>query len=264
MMFKSGSRLVALAVTVWCVKVEGQSGAWLKTKVDTGSRAAASASRRMTADRWHMLLIFPAQPAGAEREQLESRGIRVLQFIPERGLMASVPETVPLEDIAIEWIGRLRPEQKLSPLLTDRGAFDSEVTETVVAEFHSDVPASDIVAILREESLAFVENPDLLATQRIVVGPGRQLARLAEWDEVSYVFPISTELSLSTPVEACPGAVTENGPIGQIVAKVGEGWDGPGKGTAECNLGVFVMKTLQSHVTNLRWKKLPSFGLVLD
>ena len=84
MMFKSGSRLVALAVTVWCVKVEGQSGAWLKTKVDTGSRAAASASRRMTADRWHMLLIFPAQPAGAEREQLESRGIRVQRTSPDQ------------------------------------------------------------------------------------------------------------------------------------------------------------------------------------
>jgi len=184
-----------------------------------------------------MLLIYPLTPTAEDREKLEKRAIRVLQFIPERGLLASVPETAPLEDIPFEWIGRLRPEQKLSPVLTGRGVFDSEETETILVEFHADVLAENILAIIHQEGLELLENPDLLAGQRIVRGPGLQLVRLANWDETSYLFPISIELSGGTPVEGCPGPLTEGGPIGQIVAKIGDGWDGAGKGSAE--LGYF-------------------------
>src|SRR5262249_20066841 len=32
--------------------------------------------------------------------------------------------------------------------------------------------------------------------------------------------------------EACPGALTGNGMVGQIISQVGDGWDGPGLGSA--------------------------------
>jgi len=56
---------------------------------------------------------------------------------------------------------------------------------------------------------------------------------LAEWDEVAYVFPASVELAAGEHVVACPGALTAAGTVGQYVATVGEGWDGPGRGSAE-------------------------------
>lgn len=237
MKFERGFRLVTLTLMAGWGLAEAQPGVSLKTKAAEPSRASAAASQRIETGRWHMLLIYPSAPTVEDREKLENRAIRVLQFIPERGLLASVPETAPLEDIPLEWIGRLRPEQKLSPVLTDRGAFDSEETETILVEFHADVLAENILAIINLESLELLDNPDLLAGQRIVKGPGRRLARLANWDETSYLFPISTELSSGSPVEGCHGPLTAGGPIGQIVAKVGEGWDGAGKGSAE--LGYF-------------------------
>jgi hypothetical protein len=63
------------------------------------------------------------------------------------------------------------------------------------------------------------------------------LRGLAEWDEVAYVFPASDDLKAGRPVAACPGALTGGGTIGQYVANVGDGWDGPGRGRAD--LGYF-------------------------
>ncbi|MBL8174323.1 MAG: matrixin family metalloprotease [Bryobacterales bacterium] len=237
MNFKRGIRLVALTLAAGWGIAEAQPGLSLKTKANEAPRTSSASSRRTSPGLWHMLLVFPAPPSAADREALEARSIRVLQFVPERGLLASVPETASLEDIPFEWVGRLRPEQKLSPVLTNLGVFDSPQPETILVEFHADVSSTDIFTIVRDENLDIHENPDILPTQRIVHGPGIHLARLANWDETAYLFPISTDLAAGAPAEGCPGPLTENGPIGQIVAKVGEGWDGAGKGSAE--LGYF-------------------------
>lgn len=237
MKFQRGFRLVTLTLAIGWGVAKAQPGLSLKTKAGEQPRNSVAASKRLSADRWHMLLVYPTTPTAVERGQLEARSIHVLQFLPERGLLASVPETAPLEDIGFEWVGRLRPEQKLSPVLTDRGVFDSEEKESILVEFYSDVSGTDILTIVREEGLDLEENPDLLPTQRIIRGSGRRLARLANWDETAYLFPSSPEILGHMPVEGCPGPLTETGTIGQIVAKVGEGWDGAGKGSAE--LGYF-------------------------
>ncbi|MDP8979285.1 MAG: matrixin family metalloprotease [Acidobacteriota bacterium] len=39
------------------------------------------------------------------------------------------------------------------------------------------------------------------------------------------------------PVAACAGALTSQGYVGQSVAKIGDGWDGPGLGSANLNYG---------------------------
>lgn len=235
--FQKGFRLVALAMAAGGCLLQAQPGVSLKAKVRESARGSVAASRRMSLDRWHMLLVYPGTPGAGDRELLESRSIRVLQYVPERGLMASVPETARLDDIALEWVGRLRPEQKLSPVLLDSGAFDSLEEMAIVAEFHGDVAETDILAIVREEGLELLDNPDVIGRQKIVRGAGVRLAKLANWDETAYLFPVSPELKGKEPVEGCPGPLTENGAIGQIVAKVGEGWDGPGRGSAE--LGYF-------------------------
>jgi len=55
---------------------------------------------------------------------------------------------------------------------------------------------------------------------------------LADWDEVSYIFPASMELAQGMPVHGCAGALTMAGPVGQAIPLVGDGWDGPGLGSA--------------------------------
>ncbi|MCX6622074.1 MAG: matrixin family metalloprotease [Acidobacteria bacterium] len=57
--------------------------------------------------------------------------------------------------------------------------------------------------------------------------------QVANYDEVAYIFPASQALAEGIPSVACPGPVTLEGPIGQYVARMGEGWDGPGQGSAD-------------------------------
>ncbi|MBI3684539.1 MAG: matrixin family metalloprotease [Acidobacteria bacterium] len=211
-----------------------QPGVDLKTDSGRAADRASSIQKRRTAGQWHMLLVFPQPPGRGEVEVLEARGIHVVQFVPERGLMASVPETAPLEDLPLEWVGRLRPEQKVSPALVDAGLLGFGPAElSILVEFYSDVARADAYAIAVEEQLTVLDSPDLLAWQLALRGPASRLAKLAEWDEVAYLFPASLEVTTGQPVEACAGAYTTAGRVGQIVAKVGEGWDGPGKGSAD-------------------------------
>jgi hypothetical protein len=61
--------------------------------------------------------------------------------------------------------------------------------------------------------------------------------RLAEWDEVAYIYPASEDLANGNRVQACAGAITTYGLVSQYVARISEGWDGPGQNVAE--LGYF-------------------------
>jgi hypothetical protein len=193
-----------------------------------GERSSAS-SKRLTEGRWHMLLVFPKPPGSEEIATMESRGIRVVQAVPDNGVMASVPEYLSLEGLSLEWVGRLRPDQKMSPLLAQGGS----AVETVLVEFYPDVRREDALTIASREQVEVRDNPDLVQWQLLVTGAPERLSQLALWDEVAYLFPASTDLLRGLPVEACMGALTAPGPIGQIVAKVGDGWDGPGRGAAE-------------------------------
>ena len=54
--------------------------------------------------------------------------------------------------------------------------------------------------------------------------------RLAERDEVAYVFPAPAELERGETAPACEGAINTSGSIGQYASSFGDGWDGPGLG----------------------------------
>jgi hypothetical protein len=224
---------------------EAQPGAWLKTSdvgVDGGRQAGRAAQvsepkRLEEAAGWHLLLIYPQVPGLVELEQLSQRRVMPLQLVPERGVIAMVPDNASLTDLRLEWYGRLRPEQKVSPILVAGGllaASELEVVEqTVLLEFHPDVTGAQMRAIVAEEQVTVVENADLVSWQVLVRGTAVRLARLSQWDEVSYLFPAARDLSEGREVEACSGALLGTGRIAQIVAKVGEGWDGAGLGSAE-------------------------------
>lgn len=240
MQFKRVIRAVALCVTALPVIGFAQPGLYLKTAVARGSKEPAAAStemKRRNAGRWHYTLVFRKIPGQAEIQALQAKGATVVQFLPERGLTASVPDGTLLDGLDIEWAGRLTAMQKVSPRLVDAGLLSAipgdTGTHTVLVEFHSDVARADAEAIVLEEGASIQQNPDLLSWQMMVRGRAADISRLADWDEVSYLFPVSRELAEGRPAEACAGAIIAGGRVGQLIAKVGEGWDGAGKGSAD-------------------------------
>ena len=188
-------------------------------------------SKRRAAGRRHLILQFREAPQASQKEELLRRGVIILGAVPESGLMVSIPDEVSVEDLNLQWAGALPPTDKISPLLPIAALLQEASTHFLV-EFHADVDAGEASAMVLEHNVELVEHPDLLANERLVKGPLARVMRLAEWDEVAYIFPASEDLIEGRHVVACAGGQTEDGLIGQYIAKVGEGWDGPGQNAA--------------------------------
>ncbi len=157
------------------------------------------------------------------RQELEAAGLRPLRYIPDDGWLV-------LQEGAVGELPALRAGDKLSAALTrDAGFF--------LVEFHPDVDPAEAREIVSETRLRLREHPDLRPDHLLVEGTLDAATKLAAWDEVAYVFPASAELMEGQPVTACAGALTSEGAMGQYVARVGEGWDGPGRGAAEVAYG---------------------------
>ncbi|MGB9606760.1 MAG: matrixin family metalloprotease, partial [Bryobacteraceae bacterium] len=221
-----------------CCALLARAGAWpaetrLRLKNQPLRIELESAELRMrslksrTRDRVHAIIEFDGGPDREALAELEGRGARVLGYVPDAGFMVTLPEGVRLEGLGVRWVARLEAADKLSPLLGGGGRWQC------VVQFHADVDRAEAEVLVREHMLEPIEHPQLRGNELLVAGAASEIQRLAEWDEVAYVYPASGELVAGEPVHACPGALTQWGWVGEYVAQVGDGWDGPGRNAAD-------------------------------
>ncbi|MFN3325343.1 MAG: matrixin family metalloprotease [Bryobacteraceae bacterium] len=226
------SLLPALVPVVFATSLSAEPFLHLKSRrIDTGHKeqalGAAAAPRRLSAARSHIVVQFRTPPDAAMLRQLEARGAQVLDYVPDNAVLVSTDGSFDASDLDPAWMGALEPEDKLSP------AIAAGENVTLVAAFFRDVDHAEARTIAAQAAVRILEHPDLLPHQLLVEGTVKQLRRLAEWDELAYLFPASEELRKGRPVRACIGAITTHGTVGQYTAKVGDGWDGPGRNSAE-------------------------------
>jgi hypothetical protein len=211
-------------------------------KPNSDPLAAPVVTKTRTPGSSHFLVQFAAEPGTAQVQGLAGRGAAVLSYVPDATLSIALRDGTSLNGLGVQWMGRLQPAQKLSPDLD--GKLATGQAPPVLVEFYSDVPESEARAIALESGVAIHENPDLLPHHLLIEGTVDQVRQLAFWDEVSYIFPASSDLMSGVPVHGCAGALTTDGPVGQAVPLVGYGWDGPGLGSASLNYA-FVYVTNQ-------------------
>lgn len=199
----------------------------LVAQEETASQTMAAKSRNP--NRVHRIVDVPDQGFAAHWEEMTTHGALVVQYLPESAMIVAGPAEV---------LGGkpVNPAWKWSPALEmpvgEAHAALHDAVQTVVVEFYPDVDTNDARSIADEEGLRIKQHPDLLPWHLLVEGSVDALQRLTHWDEVAYLFPAAVELENGAPLRACAGAVTEFGLVGQYVAKVGEGWDGPGRNSA--------------------------------
>ena len=227
----------------------------LETTEDLADYMAQPGKRRASS-RSHILLQFRRAPQAEQLAELQRRGATILDYVPDYGFLIAAEGEPRLEGLDLRWAGRLRFQDKLSPLLAQTtsatprdvattadnlpAATDHPLSAAFLVEFHPDVDLEEARALVREHRLEIREHPDLLPNQLLVEGAPDRVTPLAEWDEVAYIFPASDDLVNGLRVQACRGASTSYGLVGQYVARVGEGWDGPGQNAAQ--LGYFFGK----------------------
>jgi len=198
----------------------------LKTRTIDTSLAAVqgrSAERRLLGGR-HYLLQFPSYPGPEVEETLARRGMRVLQYVPDNTLMVLVGVGLNLEGLGVIWAGEMEAEDKISPELA------TYASNAFLVIFYPDVDMEKARAMVQLEGFQILENPDLLPGQLLAIGAYSAIWGLAAWDEVSYIMPASPDLLAGNPVMACPGPLTEAGPVGEYV-EVGNGWSKDANGS---------------------------------
>jgi Matrixin len=200
-------------------------------------------TRTRTPGRSHFLVQFRTQPGASQLTALGDRGATVLSYVPDSTLSIAMSDGTDLSGLGLLWMGRLVPAEKLSPDLD--GMLEAGLAPPVLVEFYADVPGDQARAIAIQSGLVIHENPDLLPHHLLIEGTVDQVRQLADWDEVSYIFPASADLMSGAAVHGCAGALTAAGPVAQGVPLVGDGWDGPGLGSASLNYS-FVNVTTQA------------------
>lgn len=192
-------------------------------------RQVGREQRRLRAERRYYLLRFKAMPSQEQVSGLRAEGVEVLRFVPDDAVLVSAPVGWVPERAAAA-IQEFPSQVKISPMLRPLAA--GSVPVRFLAEFHPDVSPGEARSIALQEGLQLREHPDLAEGQIMLEGMREQMEALAAWDEVAYIFPASDELQRGRPAIPCAGAVTDFGPIGQYIQRIGEGWDGPGRGSA--------------------------------
>ena len=201
----------------------------------------AGLPKRLPSSRRHILLSFRGVPQEKQVLELKSRGAVVTGYVPGGGLIVAASEDTSLADLDLTDTSSLAPSQKISAdLHPEATAF--------LAAFHPDVDAADARLLLHEARLQEHYHPDVLPHDFLVYGDKAGAARLAEWDEVAYIYPVSPTMLNGGRLQACPGPLTPYGQVGQYIATAGDGWDGAGTGTAD--LGYY-LGTLASRLPRL-------------
>src|SRR5277367_4682686 len=188
-----------------------------------GTADALQPVRRKSSSRRHLLVQF-SSPVNAEHLQaLAALGATVTSALDDHALTISLPDSVTLMSLDVVWVGTLRVTDKLSPALRQQ-----PIAQPVfLVEFHGDVTQDDAQSIVRSTGLTVLPNPDMLPNQLLVLASKDQLADLAAWDEVAYIFPASTDLVNGQALMPCAGALSNGIAVAQYV-KVGTGWTGEG------------------------------------
>src|SRR5260370_8112873 len=179
---------VAILVLVWC--------GWEQPVIQLKGGAADARSSRTFARQGrttHFLLRFPTEPGAELRRELERRGMRVLQYVPQAGLMVASPTAPDLRGLGVLSAAALEPSDKISPLLTD------QVTGAVLVEFHAEVDMAVARGEVRARGFDVLENPALLPGHLVAPGAHSAPGPLAQPHPRPYILPAPTHPAARTP-----------------------------------------------------------------
>ena len=179
--------------------------------------------KRRHVGRSHFLIQFSSPPSDAQIQALKGRGGVIMSYVPDAALVVAAGDDVSWDNLGLRFVGRLDALDKLSPMLSPDLTPDGNGGNFVVVEFHPDADMDEARALVLERNLQIDERDNMAATQLLVEGSLDDIGRLAEWDEVAYIFPASPELVNGDDVRACAGALTQQGPVAQYVL-MGPGW----------------------------------------
>ena len=177
-----------------------------------------------------VLVKFTDEATAKDTAALTAAGIQVLNFVAPgvRAVKATQQQLATMGD-AVTWTGLLKPVNKVSPLLNVGGADNG--SRKVLVSFFKDVTQADaVLAVKAVGGLVFndkyIGGSDLVATV-----DDFQLTALAGNNAVSWVAPAASFLTTGAKVYKLSAHLVGGAEVAPFV-NYGNGWDGPGRGSA--------------------------------
>ncbi len=194
----------------------------LKTRtVETGKQVndySTGLQKQWKAGTVHYLLQFQAPVNEQNRQALAQQGAVIVSALPDFGVVVTAGNDFTPQGLPLQYAGRLRGEDKISPSLRFQARQGS-----ALVEFHPDVTREDAQQLLQENGLSLINHPDLASHHFLVTGPAQRIISLQDWDDVAYIFPASPDLLNGHRVYHCGGTLASEQTIGQYVI-ASEGW----------------------------------------
>ena len=176
----------------------------------------------------HLLVQFEEAVNQSVIDTLVRKGVNPLGHVSPTTLLVNWPRSEALTTgDGIRWIGSLRPEDKLSQSLATFSG-----PGHVLVELHSDVARDDQTGSFSKFGGELVEQARLASHTVLLRVPSRDtVMAISRLDSVSYISLAPEAVVAGNFLYHCPGPVTRFGYVPSFVA-VGDGWDGPGLGSA--------------------------------
>jgi regulation of enolase protein 1 (concanavalin A-like superfamily) len=195
----------------------------------------ARADARRAADpqgRQHLIVQFEGPLTGQDVADLRRAGATPLRYVPDHALAIAAPlDFDPATIRRVRWAGELRPADRLSAEAVLELRRERPQHPLMFVEFHPDVTEAEKAARLAAAGVAALPRPGLPAYLALVPADRRLVETLAADDFVAWIYPAHGDEAGSV-APACQGAATPVGLVAEY-ATVGEGWDGPGQGSAD-------------------------------
>ncbi len=142
----------------------------------------------------HVFIQFDNPLTDSDRERLQNNGIDLLDYVPDMTYTARVtqqPDQSIFDEYGIKWVGRIMPEHKISPYLTDVGIRDysrrgSDLVQFIVV-FHPDETPELWGQQFEFEYDAEIVGYDPLLNSVELILPEIAYHRLAEYDAVLWI-----------------------------------------------------------------------------
>ncbi len=184
--------------------------------------------------RRHFIVQYEPGSSDEVRRELEKRGVHCLQYVPSNAVSVSAPPDADLSGIpGIRATFGLLPEDRVSPYLRKTILPDlaAQAETPVFVEFHPDVKREEAIAILASAGIKAHLNPTLPGNVVLARVSAENLLHLSKKEPVAWVFPATEDIMASPTLQYCAGMQTSQGIVANY-ATHGDGWDGPGRGSA--------------------------------